>query len=84
VTAQTIIQSLASGLLMGLLYGLIAVGLALIFGLMDVVNFAHGEFLMIANVRDVLPVRVFRDRSLAVGAAGRRGVVRVWRRGLFS
>jgi hypothetical protein len=33
---------------MGLLYGLIAVGLALIFGLMDVVNFAHGEFLMIA------------------------------------
>nr|WP_283826921.1 branched-chain amino acid ABC transporter permease [Bradyrhizobium iriomotense] len=35
-------------MLMGLLYGLIAVGLALIFGLMDVVNFAHGEFLMLA------------------------------------
>jgi branched-chain amino acid transport system permease protein len=48
VSAETIIQSLASGLLMGLLYGLIAVGLALIFGLMDVVNFAHGEFLMAA------------------------------------
>ena len=48
MTAATIIQSLASGLLMGLLYGLIAVGLALIFGLMDVVNFAHGEFLMLA------------------------------------
>ena len=31
LTAETIIQSLASGLLMGLLYGLIAVGLALIF-----------------------------------------------------
>src|SRR5215469_12605107 len=48
LTAETIVQSLASGLLMGLLYGLIAVGLALIFGLMDVVNFAHGEFLMSA------------------------------------
>ena len=48
MTTATIIQSLASGLLMGLLYGLIAAGLALIFGLMDVVNFAHGEFLMIA------------------------------------
>jgi branched-chain amino acid transport system permease protein len=41
-------QVLASGLLMGLLYALIAVGLSLIFGLMDVVNFAHGEFLMVA------------------------------------
>lgn len=48
MTAATIIQSLASGLLMGLLYGLLAVGLALIFGLMDVTNFAHGEFLMLA------------------------------------
>jgi branched-chain amino acid transport system permease protein len=48
VTAETIIQSLASGLLMGLLYGLIAVGLSLIFGLMNIVNFAHGEFLMLA------------------------------------
>ncbi|AVT80603.1 branched-chain amino acid ABC transporter permease [Rhodopseudomonas palustris] len=48
MTTATIIQSLASGLLMGLLYGLVAVGLALIFGLMDVTNFAHGEFLMLA------------------------------------
>jgi len=48
LTTATIIQSLASGLLMGLLYGLVAVGLALIFGLMDVTNFAHGEFLMLA------------------------------------
>jgi branched-chain amino acid transport system permease protein len=48
LTLDAIAQSLASGLLMGLLYGLIAAGLALIFGLMDVVNFAHGEFLMMA------------------------------------
>jgi branched-chain amino acid transport system permease protein len=48
LTVDVVMQSLASGLLMGLFYGLIAVGLALIFGLMDVVNFAHGEFLMLA------------------------------------
>jgi branched-chain amino acid transport system permease protein len=41
-------QSLASGLLMGCVYALIAVGLTLIFGLMEIVNFAHGEFLMLA------------------------------------
>ena len=48
MTLQSILQVLASGLLIGLVYGLISVGLSLIFGLMDVVNFAHGEFLMIA------------------------------------
>lgn len=48
MTAQTIVQVLLSGLFMGLIYGLVAVGLSLIFGLMDVVNFAHGEFLMVA------------------------------------
>lgn len=46
MTSQAILQTLASGLLTGLIYALIAVGLSLIFGLMDVVNFAHGEFLM--------------------------------------
>ena len=48
MTAQLFVQTLASGLLMGLIYALIAVGLSLIFGLMDVVNFAHGEFMMLA------------------------------------
>ena len=48
MTLQGLAQILASGLLMGLIYALIAAGLSLIFGLMDVVNFAHGEFLMLA------------------------------------
>lgn len=39
-------QSLVSGLLLGLIYALVAVGLTIIFGVMDIVNFSHGEFLM--------------------------------------
>jgi len=45
---EVVVQSLVSGLLMGLIYALVAAGLSLIFGLMDVVNFAHGELLMLA------------------------------------
>jgi branched-chain amino acid transport system permease protein len=41
-------QLLVAGLLTGLVFALVAVGLTLVYGVMDVVNFAHGEFLMLA------------------------------------
>ena len=48
MTLDTILQVVISGLLMGLIYALVAAGLSLIFGLMDIVNFAHGELMMVA------------------------------------
>jgi branched-chain amino acid transport system permease protein len=48
MSRDLIIQAIVSGLLMGLIYAQVAVGLSLIFGLMEIVNFAHGEFLMLA------------------------------------
>jgi branched-chain amino acid transport system permease protein len=40
-------QAVADGLQMGLLYALVAVGLTIIWGLMEMINFAHGEFMML-------------------------------------
>jgi branched-chain amino acid transport system permease protein len=40
-------QALAAGLLVGGIYGLMCVGLGLIFGVMRVVNFAQGDFMML-------------------------------------
>jgi branched-chain amino acid transport system permease protein len=37
-------QHLLNGLLLGSTYSLLGIGLTLVFGLMNVVNFAHGEF----------------------------------------
>jgi len=47
LTSEIILQTMVSGLLMGCIYALVAVGLCLIWGLMEIVNFAHGEMLML-------------------------------------
>jgi branched-chain amino acid transport system permease protein len=48
VSADLLVQVVVSGVLIGFVFALISVGLTLIFGVMDIVNFAHGEFLMLA------------------------------------
>ena len=42
-----VLDAIIAGLLMGLIFSLVALGLTIIFGVMDIVNFAHGEFLMV-------------------------------------
>lgn len=44
----TLLQVIVSGLLLGAVYALFASGLTLIWGMMNVVNFAHGDFVMLA------------------------------------
>jgi branched-chain amino acid transport system permease protein len=48
MTPLILTQSVADGLLIGFVFALVAVGLTLIFGMVEIVNFAHGEFLMLA------------------------------------
>jgi branched-chain amino acid transport system permease protein len=51
---ELLLGSIVSGLLLGLVLALVALGLTIIFGLMDIVNFAHGEFLMIGMYTGLL------------------------------
>lgn len=53
---QLFVQSLILGLLQGGLYALLAVGLSLVFGILRVVNFAHGEFAMLGSFAAVFAV----------------------------
>ncbi|HEY0663771.1 MAG TPA: branched-chain amino acid ABC transporter permease, partial [Thiobacillaceae bacterium] len=47
ITPQLLALQLVSGIGLGAIYALLAVGLSLIFGMLTVVNFAHGAFFMV-------------------------------------
>lgn len=47
-SGAVVMQAVITGILTGGIYGLVAMGLTLIFGVLDIVNFAHGTFLMVA------------------------------------
>ena len=47
-------SSIVAGLLFGMVLAMVALGLTIIFGVMDIVNFAHGEFLMIGMYTGLL------------------------------
>ena len=48
--ATFLIQLLLNGLVVGVIYALVAIGLSLIFGVLEIVNFAHGEFYMLGAI----------------------------------
>ena len=44
---EVLIQQMINGLMVGILYSLVAVGFTLYFGVLDVINFAHGDVFML-------------------------------------
>ncbi len=47
ITASLIALQIVTGIALGAVYALLAIGLSLIFGMLGVVNFAHGAFFMV-------------------------------------
>lgn len=60
--ASFLIQLMLNGLVVGVIYALIAMGLSLIFGVLEIVNFAHGEFYMLGAM-----AAYFMSTSLGLG-----------------
>lgn len=54
VSPELLLQELANGLLLGGIYALAALGLSLVFGIMDIVNLAHGHMLMVGAYVSIL------------------------------
>jgi branched-chain amino acid transport system permease protein len=66
---QLLIQTI-NGIVTGMILALVSSGLTLIFGIMDVVNFAHGELLMLGAYVGVLTLAATGNFWLALVSAG--------------
>jgi branched-chain amino acid transport system permease protein len=82
-----LLQHLLNGLLLGSTYSLLGIGLTLVFGLMNVVNFAHGEFytlgaygtfaaLVLGSVNFFLAIPLAIASGALIGAACERVLLR--------
>ncbi len=77
ITPQLLMLQLLTGLALGAVYALLAIGLSLIFGMLTVVNFAHGAFFMVGAFLGVYFLTVTGSfwfslvlTPIAVGAIG--------------
>jgi branched-chain amino acid transport system permease protein len=70
VLLEAFLQALAAGLLVGAIYGLMCVGLGLIFGVMRVINFAQGDFLMLGMYVTLYLVAGFAAVPISLASAG--------------
>jgi branched-chain amino acid transport system permease protein len=63
--ADLVLQAIVSGILLGGVYSLICVGLTLTFGVMRIINFAHGEFLMVGMYATYFFAQAFHTEAYA-------------------
>ena len=77
---DTIFQGISNGLMMGWIYVLVALGLTIVFSIMGIMQFAHGEIYMLGAyctyyVTVVWGVNVFASLAIAAIALGIGGVI---------
>lgn len=70
ILIESICQALAAGVLIGAIYGLMCVGLGMIFGIMRVINFAQGDFMMLGMYAAYYVFAVFGVQALFGGVVG--------------
>ena len=61
------LQQLINGLTLGSIYGLIAIGYTMVFGIIGMVNFAHGDVFMVSAFIALI-VFLILTQSLGVGS----------------
>ena len=70
MTGELIIQQLLNALSLGVMYSLMAVGFTLFFGVIEVINFAHGEVFMLGAFGALAASGIFISAGVAPGSIG--------------
>jgi branched-chain amino acid transport system permease protein len=64
------LQQLINGISLGMIYGLIAVGYTMVYGIIGMINFAHGDIFMIGAFVALISVLLLQGVGMLDGAAG--------------
>ncbi|HJW26296.1 MAG TPA: branched-chain amino acid ABC transporter permease [Rhodocyclaceae bacterium] len=71
---ETLLQQLINGLVQGSIYALVALGYTMVYGIMGLINFAHGEVVMIGTLVAITVIGTLMAGGVPVGLAGVAGV----------
>jgi branched-chain amino acid transport system permease protein len=61
---ETFIQQIINGLVLGSMYALVALGYTMVYGIINLINFAHGEVLMFGALTSWTVVTLLVDSGL--------------------
>ena len=58
---ETLIQQIINGLVLGSMYALVALGYTMVYGIIGLINFAHGEVLMVGALTSWTIIGLMQD-----------------------
>ena len=61
---ETLIQQIINGLVLGSMYALVALGYTMVYGIINLINFAHGEILMVGAMVSWTLVTLLADSGI--------------------
>ena len=70
MTASLFVQGLINGLNQGAIYALIALGYTMVYGIIRMINFAHGDFIMIGAYTLFYTIPLMVDAGMPAWRAG--------------
>ena len=73
-TMDIFLQQLINGLVQGSIYALVALGYTMVYGIMGLINFAHGEVVMIGTLVTITVAGTLIKAGMPVALAGMAGL----------